>query len=130
MVRKGGLDCAFCGILGIIGVLPDGAWALCGLPENLPELTFGHASRDRLDEIWNDTPILRELRQGLPHRLEGVCRDCLHQAACQGSCIIQNYSLTRSLWAPFWYCRQAEELGLFPASRKRQAAAVSTGTGR
>ncbi len=121
MIRDNSLDCHRCGILGIIGVLPNGAWALCGLSEEVPELVFGHAARDRLDEVWHETPLLRELRQGLPHRLEGVCHDCLHQAVCQGSCIAQNYITTRSLWAPFWYCRQAEELGLFPPSRKRQA---------
>jgi SynChlorMet cassette radical SAM/SPASM protein ScmF len=119
IISQGGLDCNSCGILGIMGVLDNGAWAMCGLSEDLPELVFGQAGRDRLAEVWEETPLLRELRAGLPRRLEGICGQCLLQDICQGSCIAQNYTMTGSLWAPFWYCRLADEAGLFPVSRKR-----------
>jgi len=32
-------------------------------------------------------------------------------------CIAQNYYSKGSLWAPYWFCEQAEAAGLFPASR-------------
>jgi SynChlorMet cassette radical SAM/SPASM protein ScmF len=37
-----------CGILGIVGVLPSGHWALCGIGEQVPELVFGRLGIDRL----------------------------------------------------------------------------------
>jgi hypothetical protein len=36
---------------------------------------------------------------------------------CLGLCVAQNYYSKNNLWAPFWFCEQAEEAGLFPASR-------------
>jgi len=112
-----GDGCGICGILGILGVLADGSYALCGMGETVPGLIFGHAAQDPLDRVWNDTPLLVELREGLPDRLEGVCGRCLMKSACLGSCIAQNYCRGRSLWAPYWYCDDALREGLFPATR-------------
>ena len=36
---------------------------------------------------------------------------------CLGLCVAQNYYSSGSLWAPYWFCEQAEEAGLFPTSR-------------
>ncbi|MBM3860637.1 MAG: SynChlorMet cassette radical SAM/SPASM protein ScmF [Verrucomicrobia bacterium] len=109
--------CGQCGIFGILGVLANGSYALCGIGESVPELVFGHAAKDRLETVWRDSPVLKEIRDGLPARLEGVCSRCVHRAMCLGSCIAQNYYRTRNLSAPFWFCAEAEEQGLFPASR-------------
>ena len=106
-----------CGIMGILGVLGDGSFALCGIGQTVPELVFGHASRDRLEEIWKNTPVLEEIRAGLPERFEGICRDCLMKFLCLGTCVAQNYHETKALWAPFWFCREAKKAGLFPESR-------------
>jgi len=111
--------CGICGILGILGILADGSYALCGIGETVPELIFGHAATDRLDDIWNNTSIIQELREGIPQRLEGICGDCLMKGICLGSCIAQNYYSGKNLWAPFWYCEQALNRGLFPGTRMR-----------
>jgi SynChlorMet cassette radical SAM/SPASM protein ScmF len=108
-----------CGILGIIGVLANGSYALCGIGSHIPELVFGHASRDSLAEIWQNNPVLREIREGLPERLGGICHDCLLKKVCMGSCLAQNYYQTRDLWTPFWFCQEAKTAGLFPESRTR-----------
>ena len=118
MFAAGGNGCSRCGILGILGVLASGSYALCGIGETVPELIFGHVSTGPLKEVWNNNPVLREIRQGLPDRLEGICRQCLMKNICLGSCIAQNYYRTRNLWAPFWYCNEAEHAGLFPTTRK------------
>lgn len=109
--------CHRCSILGILGVLADGSYALCGIGETIPALVFGHAAKDRLIDVWEHHPILMELRNGLPSRLEGVCGECLMKGLCLGSCLAQNYSSSGSLWAPYWYCTEARERGLFPKSR-------------
>jgi SynChlorMet cassette radical SAM/SPASM protein ScmF len=114
-----GDGCSKCGILGILGVLAHGSYALCGIGENVPELVFGHAEVDRLEDIWETTKALNQLREGLPGRLEGICEDCLMKGVCLGSCIAQNYYKSKRLWAPFWYCEEARKVGLFPDTRMR-----------
>jgi SynChlorMet cassette radical SAM/SPASM protein ScmF len=119
MYGPNGDGCGVCGILGILGVLADGSYALCGIGTTVPELVFGHASTDRLVGVWQNTEVLNKLRQGLPERLGGICGDCLLKGVCLGSCIAQNYYSSGNLWAPFWYCEQAREKGLFPETRAR-----------
>jgi radical SAM protein with 4Fe4S-binding SPASM domain len=98
--------------------MASGSYALCGIGEHVPELVFGHASKDPLAEVWKDNPVLREIRDGMPRRLGGICGECLMRGVCLGSCIAQNYYRDRDLWAPFWFCEEAERLGLFPESRR------------
>ena len=106
-----------CGVTGIIGVLADGSYALCGIGKSVPELVFGHVEKDRLEDIWRNDPTLKEIREGMPHRLQGVCGRCLMKELCHGSCLAQNYYATKNLWSGFWYCEEARAMGLFPASR-------------
>ncbi len=109
--------CGACGVLGILGVLASGKYALCGIGEQLPQLVFGAAGRDRLADVWAAHPVLREMRAGLPGRLGGVCGRCLVRGACLGACLAQTFYRTGSLWEPYWFCETAERAGLFPASR-------------
>jgi SynChlorMet cassette radical SAM/SPASM protein ScmF len=119
MFGENGDGCSTCGVLGILGVLADGSYALCGIGEHVPELVFGHATDDRLEEVWKRTEVLNELREGLTDRLEGICGDCLMKNMCLGSCIAQNFYRSKHIWTPFWYCEEASRKGLFPQSRMR-----------
>ncbi len=112
-----GTGVGVCGILGILGVLSDGSYALCGIGETVPELVFGHAARDCLADVWNKTLLLNELREGLPRKIQGICKDCLMKRICLGGCIAQNYYISKNLWSPFWYCEEARKSGLFPETR-------------
>jgi SynChlorMet cassette radical SAM/SPASM protein ScmF len=112
-----GNGCGVCGILGILGVMANGQYALCGIGEQVPDLVFGRIGKVPLAEIWGENSVLKSLREGLPGRLEGVCSRCLMRGRCLGSCVAQNYYHSGKLWNPFWFCQQAEEAGLFPASR-------------
>ncbi|GAB4540831.1 MAG: radical SAM protein [Thermodesulfovibrionia bacterium] len=117
MFGSDGDGCGTCMIKTIIGVLSDGSYSICGIGETVRELVFGNACNDSLRDVWYNSPILNELREGLPNRLEGVCARCLMRFRCLGACIAQNYSLSRSLWSGFWYCESAFNEGLFPKSR-------------
>ena len=117
MFGSGWGGCGVCGILSILGVLGNGSYALCGIGETVPELVFGHAAKDRLEDIWRDSPILRELREGMPMRLEGICGQCLMKGLCLGSCVAQNFYRSKNLWAGYWFCEEAREQLLFPESR-------------
>lgn len=119
--EEDGVGCSACGVLDILGVLPDGSFALCGVGRTVSDLVFGHADTDDLGTLWREHPTLQALREGLPGRLEGVCSRCLMRHRCKGACLAQNYYSTRSLWAPYWFCREAEEAGVFPASRLAHA---------
>lgn len=109
--------CVICGIFGILGVLANGAYALCGIGNHIQELVFGQAGQDKLEDVWNDNPTLNAIREGLPSRLTGVCGACMMKKSCLASCIAQNYHDGHDLWSPFWFCREAHEQGLFPHSR-------------
>jgi SynChlorMet cassette radical SAM/SPASM protein ScmF len=124
MFGTNGDGCRVCGISGILGVLADGSYALCGIGETVPDLVFGQAAKDSLKDVWNNTPLLLEIRKGLPRRLEGICGDCLMKGICLGSCVAQNYLSSKSIWAPFWFCEEAQKLDLFPATRVFQEGII------
>ena len=108
-----------CGIFGIIGVLGNGKYALCGIGETVPDLVFGDAEKDRLSDIWNNNPVLNDIRKGLPGDLKGICADCLMKNMCLGSCVAMNYYRSKDLFAPQWYCEEAHNERLFPPERIR-----------
>ena len=110
--------CNLCGILGIISVIPDGSYAMCGIGRSIPELVFGNADNDLLKDVWKDSRRLREIRHGLPGKLEGICAGCIMKHMCLGRCVAHNYYRTKRLFGPFWYCEEANKLGRFPESRK------------
>jgi SynChlorMet cassette radical SAM/SPASM protein ScmF len=109
--------CDVCGILSILGVLPSGEYARCGMGAHMEQLHFGWIGRDALAKIWHENNTLQNIRKGLPAKLEGICGHCLMKHTCLGSCIAQNFFRSNSLWAPFWFCKQAYAAGLFPDSR-------------
>jgi SynChlorMet cassette radical SAM/SPASM protein ScmF len=116
-----------CGIFGIIGVLGNGKYALCGIGETVPDLVFGHAETDRLVDVWNNNPVLNDIRKGLPGDLKGICSDCLMKNMCLGSCVAMNYYRSKDLLAPHWYCELAHNAGLFPAERIRPGSVLEYG---
>jgi SynChlorMet cassette radical SAM/SPASM protein ScmF len=109
--------CSVCGVFGILGVIASGKYALCGIGNHIPELTFGTIGEDRLDTVWSQSPFLLSLRESLPGRLEGICSRCLMKWRCLGACIAQNYYSSGNPWAPYWFCEQARKEGLFPENR-------------
>lgn len=116
-----GKDGGRCGVLGILGVTPSGAWALCGIGEQVSGLAFGRVAEDPLAKVWREHPTLIALREGLPERLRGVCGRCVMREVCLGSCIAQTMYRTGSPFEPFWFCQAAFEAGSFPVSRLEPA---------
>lgn len=126
MFGDNGDGAGVCGIFTVLGVLGDGSFALCGIGETVEELVFGHAETDAVADIWNHHPVLKDIRDGMPHRLEGICGDCIVKSLCLGSCVAQNYYASKSLWAPNWYCHAALEKGLFPETRVKRGKSLGT----
>jgi SynChlorMet cassette radical SAM/SPASM protein ScmF len=117
MFGDNGDGCGVCSVLSILGVLANGSYALCGIGKTVPEFVFGHVPANPLKDVWDKSPVLLELREGLPQRFEGICGDCLMKGMCLGNCVAQNYYRGRSIWAPYWFCEEAYKQGLFPETR-------------
>jgi SynChlorMet cassette radical SAM/SPASM protein ScmF len=110
-----------CGISHILGLLPNGDYALCGIGSHIGELVMGKVHEVDLAGLWHSHPLLVRLRVGLPGELRGICGVCLMKAACRGSCVAANYHQSADLFAPYWFCQAAADAGLFPASRRAGA---------
>jgi len=106
-----------CTILNILGLLSNGNYSLCGIGESIPELIFGNTEQDNLKDIWQNGPQLRQLRELIPHQLQGTCARCIHRDLCLGACVANNYYRTQKLNSAYYFCEQAADHGLFPKSR-------------
>jgi len=106
-----------CAVLEVLSILPDGSITLCGGGNNSANLILGQMGKDTLRKIWMEHPMLTDLRENLPNQLEGICRNCSLRSSCLGHCVVQNYIQKGSFWGPYWFCEDAERVGLFPASR-------------
>ncbi len=114
-----GTGCGVCSIRHILGILPRGEYALCGVGQHDSSLSMGTVDASSLEEVWKAHPVLVRMRAGLPGDLQGVCGECLMKASCLGSCVAANYHRSGHLFAPFWFCQAAVDAGLFPVSRRR-----------
>lgn len=108
-----------CMIHNILGIISSGEMALCGIGTTIHDLIFGHLDTNSIKHIWEKNNKLIELRQVIPLEFEGICRECVHRNLCLGSCVANNFHGSSKLNAPFYFCQQADEKNLFPASRKQ-----------
>jgi len=106
-----------CGIFNILGILGDGRVSICGIGSSLETLVLGRITRDRIADIWRDHPVLKEIREKVPAKLEGVCGMCMMKRYCLGKCRAEAYYTQGSLTAPLSFCQAAYDEGIFPASR-------------
>ena len=104
----------YCSIKNTLGILSDGSISICGIGHAARALNFGSIERDPLAGVWTNNEVLRSLRLGLPGGLKGVCARCIFKGLCLGKCRAEAYYLTGDLLAPFAFCEQAYQQGLFP----------------
>jgi len=110
-------DLATCGIMNILGILGDGKISICGIGRSSDTLILGRIDQNRIKDIWNGHPVLKEIRKNVPGNLEGVCGRCILRYYCLGKCRAEAFYTRGSLLAPLSFCQQAYEEGLFPQSR-------------
>jgi SynChlorMet cassette radical SAM/SPASM protein ScmF len=106
-----------CQIFNILGILSGGQLAMCGIGVQEQELVYGQLGKDVIKSVWVNHPALKILRNMLPSKLEGICGVCLMRKRCLGYCVAENFHNSHNLTAPFWFCEQAQEVGLFPQAR-------------
>jgi SynChlorMet cassette radical SAM/SPASM protein ScmF len=107
----------FCSIKNLLGVLSSGKISICGIGEEIEELILGDAREDRIKDIWENSPVLAQIRENLPDDLSGICSNCLFKSVCLGHCVAHSYYRTGNLNSSYWFCEEASAKGLFPESR-------------
>jgi SynChlorMet cassette radical SAM/SPASM protein ScmF len=121
MLRR---ECAMgdCGVLGILGILGSGEIALCGIGRSTPELVYGHLGEDSIRSLWLHHPTILTLRRILEDTdaYPGICGECQVAKYCRTGCVAQNYVDSEQLVWPDALCVEAEQLGLFPETRKKK----------
>jgi SynChlorMet cassette radical SAM/SPASM protein ScmF len=110
-------SCGTCGIFGILGILGDGRISICGIGSSTETLILGRVGKDNIKEIWESHPVLKEIREGVPKKMRGICGTCMFMHYCLGKCRAEAYYESGSLLAPFSFCQIAYAEGLFPVSR-------------
>jgi len=105
-----------CNIVNILGILVDGSFSICGIGENIPELNISPKNRS-VKQIWEYNKIFKFIRENIPDKLEGVCSRCIFKYICLGKCRAIAYYRYGSLTAPFPFCQDAYEKGIFPETR-------------
>ena len=106
-----------CHILNILGIIATGHISICGIGKEEPSLIMGNIREDDIRDIWENSPILKSLREIVPKKMEGICSNCILKGVCLGACRANAFVLTGDLSAPDWVCQEAYEKGLFPQSR-------------
>jgi SynChlorMet cassette radical SAM/SPASM protein ScmF len=108
-----------CSIFNVLGILPSGNLAMCGIGMQIPELSYGQIGQERIATIWTTHPMLVALRKRIPYELEGICGECVLRDRCLGLCVAENYLVHNRLTAPGWFCQEAFIQGRFPENRKK-----------
>lgn len=111
-------DTGSCPIHTLLGILPDGGISFCGIGFSCSSLIMGNFLKDDLREIWENSDLLQKLRTEVPARFEGICGNCIHTGKCLGKCIMQNFYATGIFNSSYWICQRADEVGIFPSTRK------------
>jgi SynChlorMet cassette radical SAM/SPASM protein ScmF len=106
--------CCACGIKNMLGVLSDGSVSICGIGRKVPSVVMGHIRTDKLRDIWHESSLLKDVRENIPSKLEGVCGTCFLKHICLGRCRAQSLYATGSLYGPYMFCALAEKEKLFP----------------
>jgi len=106
-----------CGIFNILGILGDGRLSICGIGSSASTLVLGRVGRDSIKDIWENHLVLKEIRENVPKKMQGICGRCMFMHYCLGKCRAEAYYTKGSLLAPLSFCQIAYEEGLFPQSR-------------
>jgi len=93
--RLSGCGCTFSGI----NVQSDGSITPCNM---LPQIKIGRINQDSLQDVWLNSPALKQLRERDRINLSEFefCRDCQYIPYCTGNCPGLAFSLTGTVDHP------------------------------
>lgn len=105
---------ACCSFPYILGIEANGDVAPCDGFFAFPEMIVGNIYEQSLLEIWENSPILQDIRRITFHDLKGVCSKCKYVEYCGGGCRASAYNKYHDLTMPDPACQQYYEDGIFP----------------
>ena len=103
----GGVKSHYCGIgtNRALYVRADGNIYPC--PDTaIPRFRLGNIKDEQLWNIWEHSPLLRELRQLDVDTMNPTCAKCDVRYFCGGGCRGENYQVTKKLQSPHFNCEE------------------------
>ena len=106
----GGIKSFGCGIgtNRAVYVKADGSMYPCA-DTALPAFRLGNLRTDSMSNIWEDSPILEELRSLNIDTMNSRCSTCDVRYLCAGNCRGENYQTTRDIKSPHFKCEEIHE---------------------
>ena len=105
---------ACCSFPYILGLEANGDVAPCDGFFVFPEMVVGNIYTSSIKDIWENSPLLREIRSISYQDLKGVCSKCRFAEYCGGGCRAAAYNKYKDLTMPDPACQQYYEEGIFP----------------
>ena len=112
--RKIYLNFAPCSFPYYLGINANGDIAPCDGLFNHKEMIIGNIRETPLDELWQKSKLMKELRKIDPSDLKGVCRKCIYRDYCVGGCRAYAYIRYKDFTMPDPVCQMTYEAGVFP----------------
>ncbi len=72
----------------------------------IPKFRLGNIRDEQLWNIWEYSPLLRELRQLDVDTMNSTCAECDVRYFCGGGCRGENYQVTKELRSPHFNCEE------------------------
>lgn len=98
--------------IGLCGIMPDGSVTLCSPAFEEMELIAGNLYEKSLSDIWFNSDLFSE--KFVYPELDGVCGKCLFKNYCRGMCRVFAKATYGSNKAPYPFCQEMYNAGLFP----------------
>ena len=105
---------ACCSFPYILGIEANGDVAPCDGFFVFPEMIVGNIYEESLASIWENSPVLRDIRSITHQDLKGVCAKCKFAEYCGGGCRASAYNKYHDLTMPDPACQQYYDEGIFP----------------
>ena len=88
--------------------------AICGSGYTKSSLIAGNLEEMSLTEIWNNSSVFKNIRNQRANNLKGVCANCIFVEDCRGLCRAQSVAVYDDVYAPYPFCQDAYNEGVFP----------------
>ncbi len=106
----GGVKSHYCGIgtNRALYVRADGNIYPC--PDTvLPKFLLGNIKKKKLEDIWENSSLLHDLRQLDVDNMNPICAECNVRYFCGGGCRGENYQVTQKLQSPHFNCKEIKK---------------------
>lgn len=100
----------------VVSVLPNGDVGLCGESKDIKEFLYGNIKEKALCDILNTSTNYMKLKN-IETKLGGICKECVFNSYCKGSCRVAAYHYGGNIYAPNPMCEELNKMGCFPLGR-------------